>query len=87
MAKARMISNGIAQDKRVHQLSDDISRLAYTWLITFADCEGRTPGDPAIVRAMLFPRREDITIAQMEGQGGARQGMARRGKARRGGAR
>ena len=67
MAKARMISNGIAQDKRVHQLSDDISRLAYTWLITFADCEGRTPGDPAIVRAMLFPRREDITIAQMEG--------------------
>jgi len=67
MARGRMISNTIAQDKRINQLSDDTSRLAYTWLVTFADCEGRTPGDPAVVRSMLFPRREDITIAQMEG--------------------
>ena len=67
MARGRMISNSIAQDKRINQLSDDTSRLAYTWLITFADCEGRTLGDPAVLRSMLFPRREDITIAQMEG--------------------
>ena len=67
MARGRMISNGIAHDKRIHQLSDDTSRLAYTWLVTFADCEGRTPGDAAVVRSMLFPRREDITISQMEG--------------------
>ena len=67
MARGRIITNAIAHDKRINQLMDDTSRLAYTWLVTFADCEGRTPGDPAVVRSMLFPRREDITIAQMEG--------------------
>jgi DnaD/phage-associated family protein len=67
MARGRMIDNAIAQDKRINQLMDDTSRLAFTWLITFADVEGRTPGDPAVVRSILFPRREDITIAQMEG--------------------
>ena len=48
-------------------MSDDTSRLAFTWLVSFADVEGRTYGDPAIVRSMLFPRREDVTITQMEG--------------------
>src|SRR5512139_1836274 len=66
MARARMISNAITKDKRVNDLSDDTSRLAFTWLITFADAEGRTYGDPAILRSMLFPRRTDITIEQME---------------------
>ncbi len=58
--------NRIAGDKCVNDLSDDTSRLAFTWLITFADCEGRTHGDPAMVRSMVFPRREDVSVAQME---------------------
>lgn len=66
MARGRFISSKIAQDKKVHSLSDDTSRLAFTWLITFADCEGRTPGDPAVVRSLLFPRRIDISIDDME---------------------
>lgn len=66
MAQGRMIVNAIAADKRINKLSDDTSRLAFTWLITFADCEGRTYGDPAVVRSMLFPRRQDITIERME---------------------
>lgn len=66
MARGRMINNKIALDKRVHDLSDDTSRLAFTWLITFADCEGRTYGDPAVVRSMLFPRRSDMSVEQME---------------------
>jgi hypothetical protein len=65
MAVGRMINNSITGDKVVNQLSDDTSRLAFTWLITFADCEGRTYGDPAMVRSMLFPRRQDITIEKM----------------------
>jgi len=60
-----MITNAICADKRINQLCDDTSRLAFTWLITFADCEGRTYGDPAMVRSMLFPRRDDVTIARM----------------------
>lgn len=66
MASGRMIVNAISTDKRVNQLSCDTSRLAFTWLITFCDCEGRTHGDPAIVRSMLFPRRQDVSIEQME---------------------
>jgi hypothetical protein len=67
MARGRMITNEIAKDKRINDLSDDTSRLAFTWLITFADVEGRTNGDPALVRSMLFPRRTDITLERMEG--------------------
>ena len=66
MAKGRMIDHEITSDKRIHNLSNDTSRLSYTWLITYADCEGRTYGDPAVVRSMLFPRREDVSIQQME---------------------
>ena len=66
MARGRFITSAICADKKIADLSDDTSRLAFTWLITFADCEGRTYGDPAIVRSMLFPRREDVSIAQME---------------------
>jgi hypothetical protein len=66
MARGRFISNEIARDKKVNSLSDDTSRLAFTWLITFADAEGRTYGDPALVRSMIFPRRVDVTVEQME---------------------
>jgi len=65
MAKGRLIQNRITLDKKVSELSDDTSRLAFTWLITYADCEGRTYGDPGIVRSMLFPRRDDIDNTKM----------------------
>jgi len=65
MARGRIIISEITKDKRISDLSDDTSRLAFTWLVTFADREGRTHGDPALVRSALFPRREDITIEQM----------------------
>ena len=66
MANGRMINNAITKDVKINRLSDDTSRLAFTWTITFLDRDGRTYGDPAILRSMLFPRRDDITIAQME---------------------
>lgn len=66
MARGRFISNAITSDKKVNDLSDDTSRLAFTWLVTFADCEGRTHGDPAMVRSLLFPRRSDVTNERME---------------------
>jgi hypothetical protein len=65
MARGRMITNQICRDKAVHNLSDDLSRLSFTWLITFADCEGRVFGDPAIIKSALFPRREDISVERM----------------------
>lgn len=66
MAKGRMINQRITLDKKVNDLSCDTSRLAFTWLISFSDVEGRTPGDPAIIKSLLFPRRTDISVEQME---------------------
>jgi len=67
MARGRMISNKVCLDRSVSDLSDDTSRLAFTWLVTFADVEGRTYGDPAAVRSLVFPRRTDVTVDQMAG--------------------
>ncbi len=39
--------------------------LGFTWLLTHADGYGRTYGDPAIVKAIVFPRQPDITVEMM----------------------
>jgi len=65
MARGRMINNRICADIAINKLSCDTSRLAFTWLVTFADSEGRTYGDPAMVRSLLFPRRYDVTVEEM----------------------
>lgn len=61
-----MINNAICRDKKVNDLSDDTCRLLFTWLITSTDCEGRTYGDAALVKSIVFPRRLDITIDMVE---------------------
>jgi DnaD/phage-associated family protein len=66
MARGRFITNAIMDDKRINDLSCDTSRLAFTWLITLADCEGRVIGDPAVMRSKLFPRRTDVTTDDVE---------------------
>lgn len=68
MARGRIISKAVCVDKKVNGLSSPWSMLGYTWLITHADCEGRTYGDPAIVKAMIFPRQEGkISTHDVEG--------------------
>ena len=67
MARARLLHSKIVQNKALNDLSCDTSRLAFTWLISFADREGRTYGDPAMLCSMLFPRRRDVSIEDMEG--------------------
>lgn len=66
MPRGRFISKDICLDKQVNDLSSAESKLAFTWMITHLDKEGRTYGDPAIVRSMIFPRRTDISINKME---------------------
>jgi len=65
MARGRFIEKKICIDKTVNELSCFESMLGFTWLITHLDCDGRTYGDPAVVRSFVFPRRNDITIEQM----------------------
>jgi len=67
MARGRFITKDICLDKTVNDINDPWSMLAFTWLITHADCEGRVYGDPAIVKSLIFPRRTDITIEQIDG--------------------
>lgn len=65
MARGRMITNQICRDLKIYGLSDDTCRLLFTWLITFADREGRVHGDPALVRSMVFPR-SDLPTGKIE---------------------
>jgi DnaD/phage-associated family protein len=67
MARGRFVSKAIISDRGVHGLSSDTCRLAFTWLITTADKEGRTVGEPELLLAMLFPRRFDVTPEMMTG--------------------
>jgi len=45
MARGRFISNDVINDKEINDLSSDTCRLAYVFLITIADREGRVAGD------------------------------------------
>jgi len=65
----RLLHGKITQSLQVHRLGSDTSRLAYTWLIPFLDCEGRAGGNPQLLAATLFPWRVgvDISAEMMEG--------------------
>lgn len=66
MARGRFISKEITIDKKVNSLSDAYSMLAFTWLLTHADGYGRTYGDPAIVKSVIFPRRPEVSVEMVE---------------------
>ena len=67
MARGRFISKEITIDKKVNSLSSPWSMLGFTWLLTHADGYGRTYGDPAVVRSMVFPRRPEVTVDDVDG--------------------
>ena len=68
MARGRFISNAVITDRQIHELSSDTCRLAYTWMITLADREGRVIGEPDLLLAQLFARRlGEITPDDIEG--------------------
>ena len=67
MARGRFISKEICVDMEVNKLSSPWSMLAFTWLITHADREGRTYGDPSIVKSLVFPRLDNrVTSKEVE---------------------
>ena len=65
MAVGRIINKKICLNKAVNELSP-LSALAFTWTISHLDCAGRVHGDPGILRALVFPRKKDVTDEQME---------------------
>jgi hypothetical protein len=67
MARGRFISNAVIEDSEIHELSSDTCRLAYVFLITLADREGRITGEPGYLTSKLFPRRREITTEIVKG--------------------
>lgn len=67
MAEGRLINKRIGLDRAVNALCNDTSRLAFTWTISHLDRDGRVTGDPAALRSIVFPRRDDIGTEEMRG--------------------
>jgi hypothetical protein len=65
MARGRILSKKISLNRAVDNLSNDTSRLAFTWLIAHLDCRGRIHGDPLVLKSIVFPRRTDVTTDMM----------------------
>jgi len=41
-------------------------RLAFTWLITLCDDDGRCHGDPSVLRGAIFPYKTRLSLKQMD---------------------
>lgn len=67
MARGRMLNKTVSLSNKFAVLPDDTCRLLATWTIPHLDKRGVFYGEPAIVRSMIFPMREDITTAQVAG--------------------
>lgn len=65
MARGRMINKQLAKSRRFDALEDDFSRLLYCMLLPHADRDGRLEGDPHLVKAMCFPRRDDVSCRKI----------------------
>ncbi len=66
MARGRMLNKTVSLSMKFAALPDDTCRLLATWTIPQLDCHGVFYADPATVRSLIFPMREDITTATIE---------------------
>ncbi len=64
-ARARMLSPTISISERVNQL-DLKAALLYTWMIAHADDQGRLKAKPRMLKALIVPLREDISVSDVE---------------------
>lgn len=65
MAKGRMLNRSIAVSEKMNELGSDSVRLLATWVIPWLDKRGVFHADPRIVRATVFPLRDDLSNAQV----------------------
>lgn len=55
MPEGRMLKKVITTSQKLATLKSDSARLFYTWLIPYADCEGRLRANPYILKGIIFP--------------------------------
>lgn len=61
-----MLSKTICMSDQFNALGDDFSRLLATWVIPHLDMRGVFYADPRIVRAAVFPMRDDVTVERVQ---------------------
>lgn len=67
MARGRMLNNKVSASRQMNDLlPDDTCRLLATWLISHLDKNGVFYGEPVMVKSLVFPRRADVTVDQIE---------------------
>lgn len=64
-ARARMIHGSISISERVNKLGVK-GALLYTWLIPHADDYGRMSANPRVVKAMVLPLLDEITLEDIK---------------------
>lgn len=62
-----MLAWNISEGVRVNSLSGPWPMLLYTWLIAHADNLGRFHGEPDQIKALVLPRRREVTVELVEG--------------------
>lgn len=65
MARKRMIDPSFWEDEKLGTL-EPTARLLFMGLISQADDDGRLKGHPSLLRSLIFPYDESITIAHIE---------------------
>ena len=65
-AKGRMIYWKISYSKQLSRCTL-LSKLVFTWLIPNTDDLGRMEGEPEIIKGMVFPYDEKISVKQISG--------------------
>ena len=64
-AESRLIYNSISTSERVSSLGVN-GALLFTWLITHCDTQGRMQGKPIVVKHLVVPLIEEISIEEIE---------------------
>lgn len=64
MARKRMIDPSFWIDEKLGML-DVISRLLFMGLISNADDDGRLVGHPSLIKSIIFPYDQDITVVDI----------------------
>ena len=64
-AESRLIYNSISTSERVASLGTK-GALLFTWLITHCDCQGRMTGKPSVIKQLVVPFIEEITVADIK---------------------
>lgn len=60
-AESRLIYSSISTSERVSSLGVK-GALLYTWLITHCDAQGRIPGKPTIIKQLVVPFIDEVTV-------------------------